>query len=138
MLNREGNAYEDEWHTYIAGAVHHVSKYDIGGFCGWVDADQENPYDNKAMAVYNSFGKLLGYIPADELKNYREWCDAQPRPCVGFVFLEGNQFRGRVKILQPCNEKFLVEEFSKYLQWVNDNYGKKYLPKNMSIQFDVE
>lgn len=138
IFNREGDSHEDEWHTYIAGVSHHASKYDVGGFSGWVGADPENPYDNKAMAVYNSFGKLLGYIPANELKNYREWCDCQPQPCVGFVFVEDGHLRGRVKILRPCNEIFLEEEFSKYLQWVKDNYGKEYLPKTMSMQFETE
>lgn len=138
MLNRDGDACEDEWHTYIAGLAHHVSKYDIGGFNGWVENDIINAYDSKAMGVYNSFGKLLGYIPAKELIDYRLWCDSKPQPCIGFIYIEDGQCRGRIKILRPCNENFLQIEFSRYLQWVDANYGKDYLPKSMSINFETE
>ena len=138
MLNRDGDIHDDEWHTYIAGAQHHISKYDIGGFSGWVEADYDNKYDRNAMGVYNSFGKLLGYIPAKEVSDYCAWCDAQPQPCVGFIFVEDGEMRGRVKILRPCNEDFLKNEFTRYLQWVKDNYGDQYLPKNMSMDFEVE
>lgn len=138
MLNRDGDIQNDEWLTYIAGVKHHISKYDIGGFSGWVANDSANTYDRSAMGVYNSFGKLLGYIPANELNDYREWCGAQPQPCVGFIFTENGHPRGRVKILRPCNKEFLQTEFSRYLQWVNDNYGNKFLPKSMSMQFDID
>ncbi|MBD5391267.1 hypothetical protein HDR66_00495 [bacterium] len=138
MLNREGDMHEDEWHTYIAGLPHHASKYDIGGFSGWVEADYNNKYDRNAMGVYNSFGKLLGYIPAKELSEYREWCDAQSQPCVGFIYSEDGQLRGRIKILHPCNEEFLEKEFSRYLQWVRNNYGEEYLPKTLDMTFDIE
>lgn len=138
MLNREADWQEDGWHTYIAGLHHHVSKYDIGGFTGWVENDHGNTYDSNAMGVFNSFGKLLGYIPAKELSDYRAWCDAKPQPCVGFVFVEDGQIRGKVKILRPCNEEFLQKGFSSYLQWVNDNFGSEYLPKSMNMTFNTE
>lgn len=137
MLNREGDVQEDEWHTYIAGLSHHASKYNIGGFTGIVANDVNNTRFPDAMGVYNSSGKLLGYIPAKDLNEYREWCDAMPQPCVGFIFEEDGELRGRVKILRPCNEEFIQQEFTRYLQWVNDNYGKKYLPPTMSMQFDI-
>lgn len=141
MLNREGDLHEDEWHTYIAGVKYHAYKYDIGGFYGWVGPDKDNLHDNKAMGIYASFdskGKLLGYIPAKELSDYREWCDAQPQPCVGFIFVEDGEMRGRVKILRPCSEEFLEKEFSRYLQWFKDNFGTKYVPKSKNMQFEIE
>lgn len=137
ILNREGDIQEDEWYTYIAGLPYHASKYDIGGFTGWVENDLNNAHDSKAMGVYSSFGKLLGYIPAKELSDYRHWSDGLPMPCVGFIYIEDGQYRGRVKILRPCNEEFLQTEFSRYLQWVKDNYGAEYLPKSMSMQFET-
>lgn len=97
MLNREGDTQDDEWHTYIAGVSYHISKYDIGGFTGWIENDINNAHDSKAMGIYNSFGKLLGYIPAKELLDYRLWCDSKPQPCIGFVYIEDGQYRGRVK-----------------------------------------
>ena len=138
MLNREGDPQEDEWHTYIAGLPHYVSKYDIGGFTGWVENDFGNRHDPKAMGVYNSDGKLLGYIPAKELADYRDWCDAMPQPCVGFIFVKDGELRGRVKILRPCNKEFLANHFGYYLQWVRDNYGPEYLPKSLTINFVTE
>lgn len=138
MLNREGSPHADEWHTYIVGLRYHASVYDIGGFTGWVENDLGNAHDSKAMGIYNSSGKLLGYIPARELADYRQWCLGYPVPCVGFVFVEDGQYRGRVKILLPCNKEFLQTEFTRYLQWVKDNYGNDYLPKSLSMNFDIE
>lgn len=137
MLNRDGDAYEDEWHTYIAGLKHHISKYDIGGFTGYVVKDPHNEYDRNAMAVVSSI-KQLGYIPAKELLDYIQWSNGAPMPCVGFIYVDDGQYRGRVKILWPCSEEFLQTEFSRYLQWVKDNYGNEYLPKTMSMRFDIE
>ena len=138
MLNREGSPHADEWHTYIAGLRYHASVHDIGGFTGWVENDLGNAHDSKAMGIYNSSGKLLGYIPARELADYRLWCLGYPVPCVGFVFVEDGQYRGRVKILLPCNKDFLQTEFTRYLQWVKDNYGNDHLPKSLSMNFDIE
>lgn len=138
MLKRDGDTYEDEWHTYIAGLPHYASKYDVGGFTGWIENDFGNTCDPKAMGVYNSFGKILGYIPAKELQDYRDWCRGKPMPCMGFIYIEDGQYRGRVKILRPCNEEFLQIEFNRYAQWISDNHGKEYLPKTMSMKFDIE
>ncbi|MBD5369610.1 MAG: hypothetical protein HDR80_00465 [Bacteroides sp.] len=90
------------------------------------------------MGIYNESGRLLGYIPADELDSYRRWCDGQPQPCVGIIYTDEDYLCGRVKILRPCNPKFLQDEFSKYLQWIHDNYGRSYLPKKLSMQFETE
>lgn len=94
MINRDGDTHDDEWHTYIAGLSHHISKHDIGGFAGWIENDLNNAHDSKAMGVYNSFGKLLGYIPAKELPDYRHWSDGLPMPSVGFIYIEDGQYRG--------------------------------------------
>ena len=139
MLNREGDPDEDEWYTYIAGVPYHGSTSDIGGFTGYVLNDLFNEHDANAMAVCRGNDmKLLGYIPAKELSEYHEWSDGWPMPCVGFIYIEDGQYRGRVKILRPCNEEFLQTEFSRYLQWIKDNYGNEYLPKTMSMRFNTE
>lgn len=138
MLNREGDTHEDEWHTYIAGLSHRTSEFDAGGFMGWVENDPHNFYDIEAMGVYNSFGRLLGYIPKKELDDYRHWCAGAAMPCMGYIFSEEGQIRGRVKILRPCNEEFLKTEFSRYAQWVYENKGKDYLPKTTSLDFNIE
>lgn len=137
MLDREGDPDEDEWFTYIAGVPHHATKYQIGGFCGWVAHEEGNKYDPYAMGVYNSKGKLLGYIPAKDVKQYRAWCDAEPQPCVGFIYEEDGQLRGRVKVLRPCNAEFLQTEFQRFVNWINNNYGRAYVPDLSGIQFET-
>ncbi len=129
MLNRDGDTYEDEWHTYIAGVSYHCSENDIGGYSGYVMLDEDNLKDKRARGIYSQT-KLLGYIPANELIDYIDWSDGRPCPCVGFIFIEDGQLRGRVKILRPCNQDFLKTEFNSYLTWVRKNYGDKYVPSN--------
>lgn len=136
MLNRDGDRNEDEWYTYIAGINYHANRSDIGGFSGWVEWDATNTHDSKAMGIYASSGKLLGYIPADERDEYRQWCDAQPQPCMGYILNEDGKMKGRVKILRPCNEEFLRTEFTRFAQWVSENHGDKYVPRR--IDFNVE
>lgn len=138
MLNREGQPFTDEMQTYIAGLKHHITKADIGGFTGLVVPEPTNKHDRNAMGVYNSSGKLLGYIPASELRDYRKWCEAQPQPCAGFIYAEDGELRGRVKIVRPCNAEFIKDRFTSYFQWIKDNVGDAYLPKNLSMKFDVE
>ena len=53
MINRDGDFYEDEWHTYIAGLQHNVDRSDVGGFCGYIANQPDNPYDKKAVAEYS-------------------------------------------------------------------------------------
>ncbi len=137
MLNREGDLHEDEWHTYIAGVPHHAFKSDVGGFCGYVANDPNNSYDKNAVAVYSKL-KLFGYIPARELADYRAWSEGAVMPCVGFIYIEDGQLRGRVKILKPCSLEFLQEGFANYINWIKDTHGEKYIPRNITWVFDQE
>lgn len=134
MLDREGDAHDDEWFTYIAGVPHHITKNEIGSFLGWVQHDQDNKYDPYAMGVYDYKGKLIGYIPAKEVKEYRAWCDARPQPCAGFTYIENGQLRGRVKAVRPCNPEFIQNELQRFLDWAHDHYG--YVPKTAGIEFE--
>lgn len=137
MLNREGDLYQDEWHTYIAGLHYHASKSDVGGFCGYVANDPYNSYDKNAVAIYSKL-KLLGYIPARELADFREWSDGEVMPCIGIIYVEDGQLRGRVKILKPCNMEFIQKGFSYYINWIKDTHGEKYLPKNITWVFSQD
>lgn len=136
LLNRAGDSYKDEWFTYIAGVNYHSSRSDIGGFAGWIQHDALNPADSRAMGIYGPLGNLIGYIPADELADYIRWCNGQPVPCVGFILREGGMYKGRVKALLPCNKDFIQNEFNRFMQWVNANYGPDYLPKTSVMNFD--
>lgn len=136
LLNREGDSDEDTWNTYVAGAKHHIGPADVGGFFGWVANDAGNSHDSDAMGIYNANGRLLGYIPASELGGYRSWCDAQPVPCAGYIYVEDNQMRGRVKAVLPCCEEFIEEEFDAYAKWVRRRIGAKYAPNINSLTFE--
>lgn len=131
MLNREGDIYADEWHTYIAGLPYRASFEDIGGFFGWVVNDITNTHDSNAMGVYNSSLELLGYIPEKKLSSYRKWCNGDPEPCVGFIYLKDGDLRGYVKIIKPCNSEFIEKEYRRYFQWVAENFGTEYVPDGM-------
>ncbi len=133
MLDQVGESFVDEWYTSIAGVFYHADSNDIGGFNGWVEADPENTHDRNAMGVYNFYGKLIGYIPADELGNYRKWCDCEPMPCIGVVSLWNGRLQGKVKIIKPCNKEFLDNRSECFLDWVKDKYGPEYLPKTNAI-----
>lgn len=128
MLNRKGESWADEYQTYIAGVPYHASRRDIGGFSGYVANDAGNTHDRNAMGVYNSDGKLLGFVPARELRDYRDWCGASTVPCIGFIHVEDGQLCGRVKMALPCNQDFVNDVFSRYRDWIRKNHGERYVP----------
>ena len=138
LLNRSGQPFIDEQYICIAGLKYHTSPSDMGWFSGWIDADVGNPVDSRARGVFNSKGKLLGFVPAKELDDYIAWSGGKPMPCVGFIFEEEGQIRGRAKVVKPCNPAFLQDQFSRFSQWVVDNYGIEYAPKSIEIEFDVD
>lgn len=48
----------------LKGLQHHnIDNSDIGRFIGYAQIEPENSFDNYAVAIYNSSGKKLGYIP---------------------------------------------------------------------------
>lgn len=138
ILDRPGDSEEDEWHTYIAGINYRAVNSDLGGFVGYVTPDPGNRHSPIAMAVITASGKLLGYIPAKEVGDFREWCSVRPVPCVGFICRKDGQFAGRVKALLPCSREFMQKEFTRYFEWVNAHYGAPYLPDLDNVIFNIE
>lgn len=57
----------------IAGIKHYCSPEDEGKYKGYIKAEENNPYDSNALALYTDTGKLIGYIPEDENINFRIW-----------------------------------------------------------------
>ncbi len=84
----------DDFDTYIAGANYRCSFMDIGGFIGFAIPQFDNKHDINAVAIYNKKGKHLGFIPRIEAKQFREWCDTRPVPCVGYIKMEDGKYRG--------------------------------------------
>ena len=96
----------------IAGITLRCTEADKGIFKGIIYNEEDNPYNNNAMAIVSMKKKLLGYIPEDELKDYLYWSNGLPVTCVGFIksFVndEGQKILfGRVYAIKPCNSKFV-------------------------------
>lgn len=137
FLNRKGDSVDDEWYSAIAGLMHHSSKSDIGGFCGYIANDSGNEVDPDAMAICTET-KVVGYIPAKDLKSYRKWCGGKTVPCMGYLFEEDGYIRGRVKALLPCNADFIKNEFERYADWIVENWGEEYCPKDFNFTIERE
>lgn len=112
--------------VFIAGLGRHCTMADIGTFSGVIFNEMDNPVDKKAMAIGSHFTKkILGYVPNAVLDDYRKWCKLEKRPCVGFIFWDGEHLRGRCRVYPSCNddmEKF-QEDGAKYFQLVSEHFG---------------
>jgi hypothetical protein len=123
----------DEYSTYIAGINYRCTGFDIGGFLGFAIPQQNNKYDKNAVGVYKKDGMLLGYIPKDEAKEFREWCNMHPVPCVGYIRKENNKLQGRIKALLPENEKAVSRATAYYVRWLVEKYGRKFVPTGFTV-----
>lgn len=103
---------EGIFESKIAGITLRCTEADKGIFNGIIYNEEDNPYNNNAMAIVSMKKKLIGYIPNDELKDYWDWSNGLPVTCVGFIksFVndEGKKILfGRVTAIKPCNTKFV-------------------------------
>ena len=122
----------------IAGVQYHNSTQDIGGFIGFVCPEPTNAYDKNAIAIYNFDKKLVGYIPKNEQKAFREWSSKDTLLCVGFVAKGDNApLYGKVKVIDgdPDETEFEVIRFTK---WLVSNFGVKFIPKGFNVNTDKE
>lgn len=122
------NLMTTEYTCRIAGITHHASSHDIGGFVGRICYDPSNLYDRQAVGIYTENGKLLGYIPKNELNEFRQWSQRDPLPCIGYI-REGDKagFYGKVKIIDA--DKNITEiQMIKYCIWMVDNFGAEFIP----------
>lgn len=128
--------YSDEVNdVFIAGLAHHIRKKDVGYFTGLIGNEPDNPYDRKAMAIYhNQLDKIVGYVPASILKEYRSWCSRKNCKCVGYIFFDGESLRGRVRAYLPSlSQEEIVKDALEYLQIVADHFGWPTEDVNLSI-----
>lgn len=103
---------EGVYESKIAGVTLRCTEADKGIFHGIIYNEEDNPYNNNAMAIVSMNKKLLGYIPDNEINKYWNWSNGLPVTCVGFIksFVndEGNKILyGRVYAIKPCNTKFV-------------------------------
>lgn len=112
----------------IAGAQYKNDAQDIGGFLGYVCSEPANPHDKNAIAIYRNDGKLIGYIPKDEIKDFREWSAKDNLPCVGFI-KDGDdvELYGKVKVLDTDADETELE-IVKFVKWLVSNFGVKFIP----------
>lgn len=127
---------ETEYFCSIAGVTHHNDEDNIGGFIGYCMADPNNRYDKNAIGIYESGGRLVGYIPKDEQKNFRTWSKRDPLPCIGFIEEFDGRMRGKVKVIDACPELTELHMF-KFIKWLILNHGKGFIPSSMEIHKNV-
>lgn len=120
-----------EYFCKIAGASHHDNKE--GAFIGVVMSDPDNEYDKNAIAIYHNDGRLVGYIPRNEQKDFREWSTREPLPCVGF-FCEGDytDLYGKVKVID-ADQRLTEIHIAKFVRWMVEKYGVKYIPNGFVV-----
>lgn len=127
------NSNDGTYYTKIAGVQHHCNKQDIGGFLGYICSEPNNQYDKNAVAVYRNDNRLLGYLPKDEIKDFREWSEKENLPCVGFI-KAGDEVPlfGKVKITDTDkDETDLI--VARYVKWLVSNFGAKFIPAGFSV-----
>lgn len=101
---------------------------------GYIRAEPDNPYDKNAIAIYRNDKKLLGYIPKDEVEDFRKWSgNKEEVPCVGFI-KAGDEVPvfGKVKAINDGKDETELT-IVKYVKWLISNLGLKYIP----VGFDV-
>ncbi|MDY4160845.1 MAG: HIRAN domain-containing protein [Prevotella sp.] len=91
---KEDGTYTKIYKNYlrfkIAGINHRENIGDYEGkFIGEVVLEPTNQYDHNAIKVVHQDGKHLGYVPAEETAQLREWVKNRfPYKCYGEIFQE--------------------------------------------------
>lgn len=80
--------YPDIYHTSIAGINFRRGIKDLAGtrFDATIVAEPKNKYDPNAIKIVSYDGRHLGYIPADETDDVRDFISSPlPHPCRVFI-----------------------------------------------------
>lgn len=98
---KEDGTYTKIYKNYlrfkIAGINHRESIGDYEGkFIGEVVPEPTNQYDPNAIKIVHQDGKHLGYVPAEDTEQLREWVKNQfPYKCYGEIFQDEDYDEGR-------------------------------------------
>lgn len=122
--------------TKIAGLNHLNTKYDVGGYWGCIYHDKDNEHDPNAIALLSIDGRLRGYIPKNQTKSLRKWCDRNYLPCI-FYITEGDSspLYGHVIVIDTDKESAEFILMSQ-VKWYVETFGVKYIPDGMGFTFD--
>lgn len=115
--------------VFIAGLKHHCSKSNIGPFSGVVFHEKDNSFDKDAMAIGDHYTKkIIGYVPKSILGDFRKWCGTKSRPCVGFIYWDGEHLRGQCRVYHVAEGDDMercVDDATKYTAMVAEHFGWK-------------
>jgi len=126
---------DNEYYTRIAGVRHHCKFRDVGGFLGYAVPDPDNPHDRDAVAILRADdNKLLGFIPAVGLRDYKKWSRGRALPCVGYI-REGQMLFGKVKVIDDDPEGTL-EAIVAFVTWMLRTFGVSYKPDAITLDGD--
>lgn len=126
---------DNEYYTRIAGVRHHCKFRDVGGFLGYAVPDPDNPHDRDAVAILRADdNKLLGFIPAVGLRDYKKWSRGRALPCVGYI-REGQMLFGKVKVIDDDPEGTL-EAIVAFVTWMLRTFGVGYKPDAITLDGD--
>lgn len=129
--NAYGEDGDGSYYIKIAGITFHCTARNIGCFIGTVANEPDNSVNPDAMAIYTQRGKLLGYVPEDDLDEYREWCNGEKRACIGYIAKEDGKLFGRVKVLPNDTDeasKIMID----YAVWLVKHRGVGFAPKALA------
>jgi hypothetical protein len=102
----------------VTGLRYHCTVYDCGKIVGVVVPEPSNVHDSRAQAVIRNDGKLLGYIPRNQLDWYEDFNeDNVPCPFVGEIGLDNSTSRlvAEIKVILPSSREFVEEEIEEDL-----------------------
>lgn len=126
---------DNEYYTRIAGVRYHCKFRDVGGFLGYAVPDPDNPHDRDAVAILRADdNKLLGFIPAVGLRDYKRWSRGRALPCVGYI-REGQMLFGKVKVIDDDPEGTL-EAIVAFVTWMLRTFGVSYKPDAITLDGD--
>lgn len=120
---------------FIAGLAHHCKPSDCGIFGGRVFNEKDNPVDKKAMAIgSHQSGKIIGYVPGAILDNYRKWSGRKECRCVGYIYREEGQLKGRARVYSSdIDLQVYQDDATKYLEIICERFGWEIPSGNFKI-----
>lgn len=129
----EGPRGDDARLGRVAGITYHCTGEDCGGFVGRLRWDDGNAHDCNAVAVeaYPS-GRLLGFVPREEAREWRQWAGAPSVPVIGYIALseETGQIYARFKAFTG-SRGYVRRGMADYAAWLRANFGPDYVPDGL-------